>query len=83
MLTAYTITNGQLKQVSIKQLAELSQDLVWLDLYNPSEEERRWIAEAYDQQLQFMEELSEIEASARFYRDALLLKRDHQNVRLP
>jgi len=43
--------------------------MVWLDLTNPTEQERQWIKQAYAQELQFMEELGEIEASARFYRD--------------
>jgi magnesium transporter len=42
---------------------------VWLDLTNPTEQERQWIKQSYAQELQFMEELGEIEASARFYRD--------------
>lgn len=69
MLTAFTVTHGTLNRIEIAQYSDLTPELVWIDLANPSEQERKWIAEAYGQQLQFMEELSEIEASARFYRD--------------
>jgi magnesium transporter len=69
MITAYTITNGTLNKVDIAAQTDLGADMVWIDLINPSEQERQWIDQAYGQKLQFMEELGEIEASARFYRD--------------
>jgi magnesium transporter len=69
MLIAYTVADGRLNPVEIRQYSDLVEALVWIDLVNPDEVERQWIAEAYGQQLQFMEELSEIEASARFYRN--------------
>ena len=69
MLTAYTITNSTLGKIVVNQYADIKPDMVWLDLNNPTEQERQWIKQAYAQELQFMEELSEIEASARFYRD--------------
>ena len=69
MLTAFTITDGTLNRVAIVQYSDLTPDLVWIDLASPSEQERQWIEQAYGQQLQRMEELAEIEASARFYRD--------------
>ena len=69
MLTGYTSANGTLSRVAINQYADLKPEIVWLDLLNPTEQERQWIKQAYAQELQFMEELGEIEASARFYRD--------------
>jgi magnesium transporter len=69
MLTAYTLANGTLNKFNVNQYSDLKPDMVWLDLTNPTEQERRWIKDAYAQELQFMEELGEIEASARFYRD--------------
>ncbi len=70
MLTAYTTTNGTLSKTSVNQYSDLKPEMVWLDLNNPTEQDRQWIKQAYDQQLQFVEELGEIEASERFYRDA-------------
>ena len=69
MLTAYTVANGTLKKFDIRQYSDLTSDMIWLDLANPTEQERQWIKQAYSQELQFMEELGEIEASSRYYRD--------------
>lgn len=69
MLTAYTVQNEVLKRHTVTQLSQLTADVRWLDLSNPTEQERLWVQQAYGQQLLFIEELGEIEASARFYRD--------------
>jgi magnesium transporter len=69
MLTGHTATNGALTRVTVNQYSDLNPEMVWLDLTNPTEQERQWIKQAYAEELQFMEELGEIEASARFYRD--------------
>lgn len=69
MLTAYTTTNGTLNKVAVNQLSDLTADAIWLDLNNPTEQDRQRIKQAYRQELQFIEELGEIEASERFYRD--------------
>ena len=69
MLTAYIVANQTLQKKQVSQCSELTQDIRWLDLNNPTEQERHWVKQAYRQDLQFMEELGEIEASARFFRD--------------
>ena len=69
MLTAYIVRDDVLQRRPVTQLAELTADVRWLDLSNPTEQERQWVQQAYGQQLLFIEELGEIEASARFYRD--------------
>lgn len=69
MLTGYTIASAALTKVTVNQYADLKPAMVWLDLLNPTEQERQWIKQAYTQELQLMEELGEIEASARYYRD--------------
>jgi len=69
MLTAYTVRDEVLQRHPVTQLSELTDDVRWLDLNNPTEQERQWVQQAYGQQLLFIEELGEIEASARFYRD--------------
>jgi magnesium transporter len=73
MLTAYTRSsesspNGLAKKL-VNLRAELPQDAVWIDLNDPTDQERNWVRELYAQELQFIEELGEIEASARYYRD--------------
>ena len=69
MLTAYTTANGTFDKVSVNQRSDLTPEMAWLDLVNPTEQDRQWVRQAYGQELQFIEELGEIEASERFYRD--------------
>ncbi len=69
MLTAYTRSGQTLTRKLVNLRAELPQDAVWVDLNDPTDQERNWVREQYGQELQFIEELSEIEASARYYHD--------------
>ena len=69
MLNAYIISDRALKRIPVNQPSDLVRGIRWLDLNNPTEQERLWVRQAYQQELLFMEELGEIEASARFYRD--------------
>jgi magnesium transporter len=69
MLNGYTTVDGTLNKIDIRQSSDLTPEMVWIDLSNPTEQERQWVKQAYGQELQFMEELDEIEASARYYRD--------------
>ena len=73
MLTVYTRSsepspNGHNKKL-VNLRAELPPEAVWLDLNDPTDQERNWVKELYGQELQFIEELGEIEASSRYYRD--------------
>jgi magnesium transporter len=68
MLTAFTLTNGILEQVNYDEPAELQQ-AIWVDLTNPDDYERQRIQAMYQQQLPAVEEMDEIEASARSYED--------------
>ena len=69
MLSGFIPANGALTKTLVNQYGDLKPEMMWLDLTNPTEQERQWIKQAYGQELQFMEELGEIEASARYYRD--------------
>ncbi|MEQ1776810.1 MAG: CorA family divalent cation transporter [Burkholderiales bacterium] len=69
MLTAYTRSGQTLAKKLVNLRAELPQDAVWVDLNDPTDLERNWVKEQYNQELQFIEELGEIEASSRYYRD--------------
>src|SRR5688572_8589636 len=69
MLTAYVAVNGTLQKIDIRQGSDLKPEMIWIDLASPTEQERQWVKQAYDQELQFLEELGEIEASSRYYRD--------------
>ena len=69
MLIGYTVRNNTLEKSLVNLRADLTPEMIWLDAVNPTEQERQWIRELYGQELLFAEELGEIEASARFYRD--------------
>jgi len=69
MLTAYTRSGQTLAKKLVNLRAELPQDAIWVDLNDPTDQERNWVKEQYGQELQFIEELGEIEASSRYYRD--------------
>ena len=69
MLTAYTRTGQTLARKLVNVRAELPPEAIWLDLNDPTEQERNWVKEQFNQELQFIEELGEIEASSRYYRD--------------
>ena len=69
MLTAYTLSGQTLAKKLVNLRADLPQDVVWIDLNDPTEQERNWVREQFGQELQFIEELGEIEASSRYYRD--------------
>ena len=69
MLTGFIPAHGALEKIVVNQYADLKPAMLWLDLLDPTEQERGWLKQAYGQELQFMEELGEIEASARYYHD--------------
>ena len=69
MLNAYIIADRTLKKIPVNQPSDLTPGIRWLDLNDPTEQERQWVKQAYQQELQFVEELGEIEASARYYHD--------------
>jgi magnesium transporter len=69
MLTAYTRSGQTLAKKLVNLHTDLPPDAVWIDLNDPTDQERNWVKDQYGQVLQFIEELGEIEASARYYRD--------------
>ncbi|MBM3344491.1 MAG: magnesium transporter CorA [Betaproteobacteria bacterium] len=71
MLTAHTRSGQTMTKRLVNLRAELPADAVWVDLNNPTDQERNWVKAQYGQELQFIEELGEIEASSRFYRDEM------------
>ena len=70
MLEAFHSTErGSLEDATINGGFDLHQDLVWIDLIAPSQEEQQWVLDAYDQNLPTLKSLEDISSSARFYRD--------------
>jgi magnesium transporter len=69
MLNAFSLHDGRLEQTRVEQIEQLSQDVLWIDLHSPTDEEREWVEQVYGQTLPTPDEIEEIEASARFYED--------------
>ena len=69
MISAFAVRDGLLEQRPVAGPADLDGDVVWVDLVDPSAEERGWIATAFGQALPTAEEIAEIEVSARFFED--------------
>ncbi len=67
MINGFTYRNGRLEQCKVESAADLTDDLVWIDLVDPSATERQWVEQAYERSLPTAEEIAEIEASARFF----------------
>jgi hypothetical protein len=63
MLVAYATANGVFNKVSVNQHSDLTPEMVWLDMVSPTEQDRQWVRQTYGQELRFVEELGEIEAS--------------------
>lgn len=68
MLTAFTLKNGILEQINDDEPARLTQ-AIWIDLTNPDDAERQRVQAMYQQHLPAVDEMDEIEASARSYED--------------
>lgn len=69
MLIAFSLRDGRLQQQDVSMQNDLPADALWVDLINPTEEERGWVGATYNQLLPQSEEVGEIEASARCYDD--------------
>lgn len=69
MITAWILREGHLRPQRVTAADQLVSGALWLDLENPGAVELRWIEEAYQQRLPDIHELTEIEASSRFFQD--------------
>jgi magnesium transporter len=70
MLRAYHLDDGQLKSVDLTgPELELPERTVWLDLYQPSAAEEDAVERALGVEVPTREEMKEIEASSRLYRE--------------
>jgi magnesium transporter len=70
MLEAFHATErGSLQEVTVRGGFDLADDVVWVDLISPAQDEQQWVSEAYSQNLPTLKSLEDISASARYYRD--------------
>ena len=67
-VTAFELRNGRLSQISITTPLDLkSLKPIWVDLVAPTPEIREWVGRFFDVQLPNPSNLTDLEASARFY----------------
>ncbi|MDO5087517.1 MAG: magnesium/cobalt transporter CorA [Comamonadaceae bacterium] len=70
MLNVFTLSNGRLFQEEIESLEELSKFRpIWVDLEDPTPEEKRWVRQHYGVQIPDDAMDDDIEESARFYEE--------------
>ncbi len=69
MLKAYQQQNGGLKGVSIGEDDTLPAGAIWVDLFNPTLEERRKVDLAYGLEMPTRADMEEIEISSRLYQE--------------
>ncbi|MDP1957845.1 MAG: magnesium transporter CorA, partial [Rhodocyclaceae bacterium] len=70
MLNAFELKNGRLSQVQVDSRADLANiKPIWVDLVAPSPFVRAWVGKYFDLELPDPADLTDLEASARFYVD--------------
>ncbi len=68
MINVFVLQNGRLSQVNIDTRADLERaQPIWVDLTDPSDEERDWVRSIYGVTLPDEDVVKDIEASARYY----------------
>ena len=68
MINVFVLQNGRLNQVPSETRVDLENiEPVWIDLTDPSDEEREWVKSIFGVTLPDEDEVKDIEASARYY----------------
>lgn len=68
MINVFVLQNGRLFQVPIDSKEDLENVApVWVDMTDPTEEERSWVKSIYDVTMPDEDDVKDIEASARYY----------------
>ncbi len=68
VVNAFELHNGRLRQTTVRSAADLKNlKPIWIDLVAPTDEIRDWISKYFDVQIPDPEDLTDLEASARFY----------------
>jgi magnesium transporter len=68
MINVFVLQNGRLSQIPIESREDLvNVTPVWVDLTDPSDEERDWVSGIFGVMLPDEDEVKDIEASARYY----------------
>jgi len=68
VLNVFVLNNRRLNQLQVDTLEDLkNSEPIWIDLVSPTETETGWIKSLYDFALPSVEDMQDIEASARFF----------------
>jgi magnesium transporter len=68
MINVFVLQAGRLSQVNIETRTDLERAApIWVDLTDPTDEERDWVRSIYGVTLPDEDEVKDIEASARYY----------------
>lgn len=69
MITAYVRSNGTLTSMPVEPHGVIPEEVVWIDLVEPTPEEERFVDEALGLDVPSEEEMQEIEVSSRLYQE--------------
>lgn len=69
MLKAYALRGGDFVSVPVRGAADLTEDILWVDLLDPTPLELQYLRSAYGQGIDHLEELVDSRASARVFAD--------------
>lgn len=69
MISGFVLTENRLHQISIQNQDDFRDEMIWIDLVDPTDEERELVEEHFKLELPEKAEIKDIEASARFYED--------------
>jgi magnesium transporter len=69
MINLFVLQNGRLSQEQVEDRNELLQyaNPIWIDVVDPEEDELIWIKEAFGVLLPELDDLGDLEASARYF----------------
>lgn len=68
MVNAFELHNGRLRQITVERPVQLTNiKPIWVDLVAPTPRVRDWVGEYFGLELPDPEDLTDLEASARFY----------------
>ena len=68
MLNVFVLNNRRLNQLHVESLDDLkNSEPIWIDLVSPTALEREWIKAMFDLELPTLEDMQDLETSARFF----------------
>ncbi|MBL8512713.1 MAG: magnesium transporter CorA, partial [Betaproteobacteria bacterium] len=68
MLNVFILNNRRLNQLQVDSIDDLkNSEPIWIDLAAPTDTEREWIRALYGIELPSLEDMHDLESSARFY----------------